>query len=100
LRTETGSIATASATTHSFELGISRVATKGPEPAGSAVGAVVSGESIAGVEEISAELSLALKSGCPATETVGRQRRGSNEGRLRVEAKHQVLAGPFGRHIA
>ena len=29
-----------------------------------------------------------------------RQRRGSNERRLRVEAKHQVLARPFGRHIA
>jgi hypothetical protein len=34
-------------------------------------------------------LSLALKSGCPATETVVRQRRGSNERRLRVEAEHQ-----------
>ncbi len=81
-------------------LGISRFAPKGPELAGSAVGAVVSGETNSGVEEISAELSLALKSGCPATETVVRQRRGSNERRLRVEAKHQVLARPFGRHIA
>ncbi len=56
--------------------------------------------SIPAWEEISAELSLALKSGCPATETVGRWRRGSNGERLRVEAKHQVLTRPFGRHIA
>jgi hypothetical protein len=34
-------------------------------------------------------LFLALKFGCPATETVVRQRRGSNERRLRVEAEHQ-----------
>jgi hypothetical protein len=51
-------------------LGISRFAPKGPELAGCAVGAVVSAETNSGVEEISAELSLALKSGCPATETV------------------------------
>ena len=50
-------------------LGISRFAPKGPELAGYAVGAVVSAETNSGVEEISAELSLALKSGCPATET-------------------------------
>ena len=81
-------------------MGISRFAPKGPELAGFAVGAVVSAETNSGVEEISAELSLALKSGCPATETVVKQRRGSNERRLRVEAKHQVLARPFGRHIA
>jgi hypothetical protein len=81
-------------------LGISRFAPKGPELAGCAVGAVVSAETNSGLEEISAELSLALKSGCPATETVVKQRRGSNERRLRVEAKHQVLARPFGRHIA
>jgi hypothetical protein len=60
-------------------LGMSRFAPKGSEPAGSAIGAVVSGETNSGVEEISAELSLAMKSGCPATETVARQRRGSNE---------------------
>jgi len=29
-----------------------------------------------------------------------RQRRGSNERRLRSEAKHQMLARPFSRHIA
>ena len=52
---------------------------KGPEPAGSVVGAVVSGVTNSGVEEISAELSLPLKSGCPATETVVKRRRGSNE---------------------
>jgi hypothetical protein len=81
-------------------LGISRFAPKGPELAGSAVGAVVSAETNSGVEEILAKLSLPLKSGCPATETVVRQRRGSNERRLFVEAKHQVLTRPFGRHIA
>ena len=81
-------------------LGISRFAPKGPELAGSAVGAVVSAETNSGAEEISAELSLALKSGCPATETVVKQRRGSNERRLRVEAKHLALTRPFGRHIA
>jgi hypothetical protein len=31
---------------------------------------MVSGETNSGVEEISAELSLALKFGCPATEAV------------------------------
>jgi hypothetical protein len=81
-------------------LGISGFAPKRPELAGCAVGAVVSAETNSGVEEISAELSLALKSGCPATEIVVRQRRGSNEQRLRIQAKHQVLARPFGRHIA
>ena len=81
-------------------LGISRFAPKGPELVGSAVGAVVSAETNSGVEEISAELSPALKSGCPATETVVKQRRGSNERRLRVEAKHLALTRPFGRHIA
>jgi hypothetical protein len=44
-------------------------------------------------------LSLALKSGCPATETVVRQRRGSNERRLRVEAVHQCAGETIGRHI-
>jgi hypothetical protein len=51
-------------------LGISRFAPKGPELAGCPVSAVVSAETNSGVEEISAELSLALKSGCPETETV------------------------------
>jgi hypothetical protein len=51
-------------------LGISRFAPKSPELAGCAVGAVVSAETTSSVGEISAELSLALKSGCPATETV------------------------------
>ena len=60
-------MATATATTHSLELGNFRFAPKGPELAGSAVGAVVSTETNSGVEGISAELSLALKSGCPAT---------------------------------
>src|SRR5256885_12267447 len=84
----------------SSNLRISRFAPKGPELAGSAVGTMVSAETNSGVEEILAKLSLPLKSGCPATETVVRQRRGSNERRLRVEAKHQVLTRPFGRHIA
>ena len=43
---------------------------KGPELAGCAVGAVVSAETNSGVEEISAELSLALKSRFPETETL------------------------------
>ena len=43
--------------------------------AGCAVRAVVSEETNSGVEVIPAKLSLALKSGCPATETVVRQRR-------------------------
>jgi hypothetical protein len=60
-------------------LGISRFALKGPELGGFAVGGVVSAETDFGVEEISGELSLALKSGCPATETAIKQRRGSNE---------------------
>ena len=51
-------------------LGISRFAPKGPELAGGAVGAVISAETNSGMEEISAELPLALKSGCPVTETV------------------------------
>jgi len=60
-------------------LGISRLAPRGRELAGSAVCAVVSVETNSGVDEISAELSLALKAGCPATETVVKQRRGSIE---------------------
>jgi hypothetical protein len=59
-------------------LRISRFAQKGPELAGCSVGAVVSAETDFGVVEISAELSLALKSGCSATETGVKQRRGSN----------------------
>jgi hypothetical protein len=77
-RIETGSTSTASATTQSFELGNFPLCAKGPELAGCVVGAVVSGENQSGVEEISAELSLALKSGCPARETAGRQ------GRVRI----------------
>ena len=72
-------------------LGISRFAPKGPELAGCAVGAVVSAETNSGVEEILAELSLALKSGFPETETVPKQRRGSNVRRLRGEAEHLAL---------
>jgi hypothetical protein len=66
-------------------LGISRFAPKGPELAGCAVGAVVSAETNSGVDEISAELSPALKTGCPATETVSGRDAGSNERRLRVD---------------
>ena len=46
--------------------------------AGFALGAVISAETNSGVEEILAELSLALKSGFPETETVLKRRRGSN----------------------
>ena len=60
-------------------LGISRFAPKGPELAGCAVGAVVSAETNSGVEGISAELSLALKSGCPATGDRCQAETGSNE---------------------
>ena len=97
---ETGSMATGSATTHSIELGNFPLCAKRPLTGGLRRRCRVSSETNSGVEEISAELSLALKSGCLATETVVKQRRGSNERRLRVEAKHQVLARPFGRHIA
>src|SRR6058998_2418655 len=47
-------------------------------------------------EEISAQLSLALNSDCPATETVARQRCVRMSERLRFEAKHQVLVRPSG----
>jgi hypothetical protein len=57
-------------TTHSFELGIFPLCAKGPELAGCAAGAVVSVETNSGVEEISAALSLALKSRFLETETV------------------------------
>jgi hypothetical protein len=49
-------------------LGISRFTPKGPELAAPAVGAVVSAETKSGMEEISAELSLASKSRFPETE--------------------------------
>ena len=51
-------------------LEISRFAPNGPELAGSGVGPLVSAETNTGVEEISAALSLALKSRFPETETV------------------------------
>jgi hypothetical protein len=73
---------------------------KRPRTGGSPVGSVVSAETKSEVEGSSADLSLALKSGCPATETVLKQRHGSKVRRLRVEAEHQVLTRPFGRHIA
>src|SRR5215208_440632 len=59
-------------------LGISRFAQNGPELAGFAVAALVSAETNSGVDVISAELSLPLKSGFPETETVLKRRRGSN----------------------
>jgi hypothetical protein len=52
------------------KLGIFRFALKGPELAGFAIGAVVSVETNSGVEEISSELSLALKSRFRETETL------------------------------
>ena len=60
-------------------LGISRFAPKGPELAGCDVGAVVSVETNSRVEEISAALSLALKSGCPATGDRCQAETGPNE---------------------
>lgn len=55
---------------------------------------------IPGVEEISAELSLALKSRFPETETAAGRDRFDRRALLGGEAQNLVLARPFGWQIA
>ena len=97
---ETGSTATASATTQSCVCEDFLIATENAAIGGFVIRVAVSTETIAGRSAILAALSLGRRIPFPGKTETGQRETGSNVAIRCGQTEHAVLVRPFGREIA